>query len=284
MKTIKDAVELFKKWPDGAVYLVAGISCDRIEIIYIGSVKADIALPESWKYLCNQYEFEATAKRMGYINGYRYGVEYPTNGKRPDLPGDVLCNTTYMDGDSLNYNDHTVKDWDWPVLRSFHIIDPRYAPIEEISEIKPDEAGVSENFYVIDEDSPVVKLDIKAEEGLYSMKQEKESNWFERGESPPTGTYCQVKQKNEFVNCYIVGPDDCGATVYRSDGFYGAKMDQSLFRPIRTRREKVIEAAELVIRKTSSAVDNVLLDALYNAGMLVLPQNSGDTDSLNSKE
>ncbi len=26
----------------------------------------------------------------GFINGYRWGVEYPTNGSKPDLPDDVI--------------------------------------------------------------------------------------------------------------------------------------------------------------------------------------------------
>lgn len=102
--------------------------------------------------------------------------------------------------------------------------------------------------------------------------------WFEAGDAPPAGTYCQVKQKNEFVNCYIVGLDDCGAIVYRIDGFYGAKMDQNSFRPIRTEREKAIDAAVKVctgvnIATTTDGLTMKTLNKLYDAGLLRLPDN-----------
>jgi hypothetical protein len=34
--------------------------------------------------------FDQRAKELGFINGYRWGVEYPTNGVQPDLPSDVI--------------------------------------------------------------------------------------------------------------------------------------------------------------------------------------------------
>lgn len=33
--------------------------------------------------------FYKAAEELGFINGYRWGVEYPTNGKKPDLLGDT---------------------------------------------------------------------------------------------------------------------------------------------------------------------------------------------------
>lgn len=40
--------------------------------------------------LCSTEDYKGVARKMGYINGYKYGVEYPTNGKKPDLPDDVV--------------------------------------------------------------------------------------------------------------------------------------------------------------------------------------------------
>ena len=40
-------------------------------------------------FICNREQFEQRAHELGYVNGYRWGVEYPTNGKKPDLPDDV---------------------------------------------------------------------------------------------------------------------------------------------------------------------------------------------------
>ncbi len=43
-----------------------------------------------WEFVCNKEDFQQRASELGYINGYRWGVEYPTNGKKPDLPDDLV--------------------------------------------------------------------------------------------------------------------------------------------------------------------------------------------------
>lgn len=56
---------------------------------------------------------------------YEYGVEYPTNGVKPDLPDDVLVEvkdrTGLWDGSVLR-----VKDWAWGNAIGFQIVDDRY--------------------------------------------------------------------------------------------------------------------------------------------------------------
>jgi hypothetical protein len=67
-------------------------------------------------------EFQQRASELGYINGYRWGVEYPTNGKKPDLADDVVvCIEKSAIQDS-------VDGWDWPLIESFRITDRRYKP------------------------------------------------------------------------------------------------------------------------------------------------------------
>ena len=39
--------------------------------------------------------FELRSKELGRINSYKWGVEYPTNGKIPDLPFDTLVEVDY---------------------------------------------------------------------------------------------------------------------------------------------------------------------------------------------
>lgn len=66
---------------------------------------------------------------------YEYGVEYPTNGKKPDLPDGVLVELLYRDGDKdettrlgiLRWN-HNGNDGD---ILSFRIVDERYKPKEQ---------------------------------------------------------------------------------------------------------------------------------------------------------
>ena len=55
---------------------------------------------------------------------YKYGVEYPTNGVKPDLPDDVVV---CIEGQCCESRD-SVDGWDWPRIKSFRIVDDRYKP------------------------------------------------------------------------------------------------------------------------------------------------------------
>lgn len=69
---------------------------------------------------------------------YEYGVEYPTNGQKPDLPDDVLVDVEYRE----LWRDTklvSVGDWDWKdAITAFRIIDDRYKPAETAQDaLKP---------------------------------------------------------------------------------------------------------------------------------------------------
>lgn len=53
---------------------------------------------------------------------YEYGVEYQTNGRKPELPDDVLV---CIEGQSYESRG-SVDGWDWPRVESFRIVDERY--------------------------------------------------------------------------------------------------------------------------------------------------------------
>ena len=58
---------------------------------------------------------------------YEYGVEYPTNGVKPDLPDDVLVEfKSCQHGWALG--DEKVGLWIWPNSSAFRITDERYKP------------------------------------------------------------------------------------------------------------------------------------------------------------
>ena len=58
------------------------------------------------------------------LNGYRYGVEYPTNGKKPDLPNYTKIAWEDEHGRGVT-SSHLLN---WKGVISFEIIDERYAP------------------------------------------------------------------------------------------------------------------------------------------------------------
>jgi hypothetical protein len=101
--------------------------------------------------------------------------------------------------------------------------------------------------------------------------------WFEFGELPKSGESCEYKFQNPDVSWQPVQVNYISAkhailtmledgNECHTDGFKAAD-----FRPIRTDKEKAIDAAGAVIIKTSSAVDDLALNALYDAGFLRLP-------------
>lgn len=101
------------------------------------------------------------AKELGYINGYKYGVEYETNGEKPNLPDDITV--SYRAGMWLGVTD--VETANWERANSFEIIDSRYKPKEEsVSEI-PESDNNSEDVTM-------------------------NNDWHKKGELPPANTEC----------------------------------------------------------------------------------------------
>ena len=59
---------------------------------------------------------------------YKYGVEYPTNGVKPDLPDDVLVEFKKTDGNWNTLGCDEVRGWCWGGSMAFKIVDQRYKP------------------------------------------------------------------------------------------------------------------------------------------------------------
>lgn len=245
MKTIKDAViNLEGKLP-------------RINNIFRG-----YCVSEGRLYFCGIIsaigtieQFESCAKRLGYINGYQFGKEYPTNGKRPELPDDVLVQV-YFEGE-WSKDSHRADTWSWiKHLTKFRITDPRYKPVDEL---------VKEG----------IDLCNKIEEKLTEV----DNNWHERGLLPVAGTKVELwigGQYKEDVEFLCRRKFDLVFWRFTNDSVDSASTPTAEVRPIRTEREKVIEAAVTICAAMKpNTVER--MEALYNAGMLVLPQDSGDT-------
>lgn len=163
---------------------------------------------------------------------YEYDVEYPCNGKKPDLPGDVLVEQCYR-GHWYREAKQVNKWVSWLDVTAFRIADERYKP-------KPED-----------------------------------NSWFERGEFPPVGTVCEARNENlrdgEWFSVEILKHrvNDTGTKVAATMSLDDRHLHWlSKFRPIRTEREKVIEAATNV----DGSITRVQAETLYDAGLLRLPE------------
>ena len=80
-----------------------------------------------------------------------------------------------------------------------------------------------------------------------------DNSWHERGEFPPVGCECEVKENDgEWHKTHIVGFDDDGYCVYTTPWNscvrdYDGDGDQSNFRPLRTERENAIDEMIAII-------------------------------------
>lgn len=225
-------------------------------------------------------EFEACAKRMGFVGKYRWGIEYPTNGKRPDLADDVDVSMFSVADDEWHAG--KIRSWNWgaKTIVKFRITDPRYKPVDE-QEYEPviitgaDIAGGGGGGGFMPKAEPYFPPKKPVDE----VSEKPESNWHERGELPPVGVECEMLTCKEWIVVYVVGMDKAsGRLVVRyieTGEYFGHTPEAHFYRPIRTHREKVIEAAMDVCNKVPEGES--VLGYLYYAGMLVLPQDSGNT-------
>jgi hypothetical protein len=94
-------------------------------------------------------EFQQRARELGWINGYKWGVEYPTNGKKPDLPNDIVVMFHHFkEGNKpVNKLDFTLFDW-------FKIVDTRYKPVEQKQETI---ASNTSDWYDYSEQKPIAR-------------------------------------------------------------------------------------------------------------------------------
>lgn len=129
---------------------------DNPYFIYLDAVC--VGPSHSFKSICRVKEFTQRAKELGWINGYQYGVEYPTNGEKPDLPAESLklyLKNRHFDTVVQACDSNFVK---WENVKSFRIVDERYKPKDHTAH-------------------PHDMVD---------------NSWYERGDLPPVGVECEI--------------------------------------------------------------------------------------------
>ena len=102
-----------------------------------------------------------------------------------------------------------------------------------------------------------------------------ESDWHARGELPPSGIYCEFECFGDWTSCFVVGKSMYGDMVLQQgDGsMFNTAASAVFFRPLRTEREKFIEAASKVLSVPSinnnidaSFTLRLAAEALFDAG------------------
>lgn len=233
--------------------------------------------------VCGFDEFEAEAKRMGYINGYLWGKEYPTNGKRPDLPDDVEC-SVYVDDDPLWWgHGATVSQWDWPNTVAFRITDPRYKPVDE--ESKPVKSIIQNADGTFTAAENLQRGDLVSV-GLMTSKnasdEKPESNWFELGYHPAIGSKVTIVRGNTDLSGFgksFAGQECTVRAIFKNQ--YGRDIVSverpdgacccfvlDVVEPAKTEREKFIEAALVAVGQPEVLEQHVFnyFGLLFDAG------------------
>lgn len=217
---IEKAVNIFSgKWPSNTCNYMYKFESNNIW--KCGS--------SSFESLFTREEFEATAKRMGYINGYKFGIEYPTNGKKPDLPD--KCQVRWFDGVETG---ETSAGWlNWHGVIKFEIIDQLYNPEQ------PEPAQQKTWF----------------EAGEFPPVGAEFESYFSKDTDPKWNRGKVAYSSNEYT---ILIFDDGEENLYNTKELKRAAK----FRPINPDRQQLID----IIESVGNQSNGVLADAILAAG------------------
>ncbi len=264
---LKEVVQCFSgKWP-------------HPELVYMGEFLSNKTFSIN-NYgddtVCTKTDFNQCARELGYINGYRWGVEYPTNGKRPDLPDDVVVQP-FISNINWPQNHRKISEIDIALADSFKITDQRYKPVN--LDYLYDDKGFPT--------APDVNTKSVSEIPESKSNAENVSNWYnyeaQRAVAfPPVGEKVEGVTNPSFspFKCTFVGIDSRGDVVVEKldEDFYRYKQDQITLMPLDHNRKAEAEkkrVVDAVIKAYDKArEDKGLLQAfneLYDAGFLRMP-------------
>ena len=185
-----------------------------------------------WMVLCSKGDFEKRARELGWVNGYQYGIEYPANGNKPDLDGDVLVEQFSTADDKWHAGSVYFWNWNANSIKKFRIVDERYKP----------------------KDHPAQPHDMV------------DNSWHERGELPPVGAECEVSVLDQGYFDFEVRGYYQGKVWMASaeTGDITEMVNHCKFRPIKSERERFIDAATSVFYNGSHC--ERMAAALFDAG------------------
>jgi hypothetical protein len=232
---------------------------------------ADRDIPElnKWSHVCSQKEFLQRSKEKGFVEqtGYKWGVEYPTNGKKADLPDDIVVMFHHLKerNKPVNKLDFTLFDW-------FKIVDKRYKPVEQLVVEGQDMCNkIEEKLSAVD--SALSWWDYENNKPAYD------------GALPPVGYKVEFKYKvsddwSKRRTCLVIAIDGGKAWLHLdgndSSNIYNTDLFD--FRPLnhaaRTKELKKKRVVDAVMRfwKDCPNGPSGTFSEMYDAGFLKLPE------------
>lgn len=200
----------------------------------------------------SKLQFQQRAKELGFINGYRWGIEYKTDGKRPDLPGDVgvsAVGKTYY-----SFANNPAGGVLWGKADKFIISDPRHKPADTSYLEKPalEPVPEEEGWYDYDNQNAIV--------GKF-----------------PKHLEVVIVNTASGIEFEVVGQSSSGSVVVqRSDNgeFYSFHLHQlkplDYYRKAKAERKR---ALDVIYNKWNERGDIVeVAEWLYDKGFLKLPE------------
>jgi hypothetical protein len=195
-------------------------------------------------------EFQQRAKELGFVGRYRWGIEYKTDGKRPELADDVEVAAECACYDTGWISPSKVSSWRWGLYGTFKITDQRYKP--------------ADTSYLDKADS---SLDNGADWYIYEMNV--------AHQPAPVGTKvlvdCHHQGMKEGV---VIGAfqrwnwiDITGAGIDTFDMILVKPLDHD--RKAKAERKRVVDAAFASLSEFRTASQT--LEELYDKGFLRLP-------------
>ncbi len=202
------------------------------------------------EFICTKEEFQQRASELGYINGYRWGIEYNPSDKAPNLPKDTLIVWT----DGTRSTQTTCYGMNWVGVKSFRITDQRYKP--------------ADTSYLDNESSSLDNSD----------------EWYDYDNQkaialPPVGVECEYMQsveRKEFARCVILAVNG-NAFAFSIDGLtntiFTGNSNTHTLRPLDHDRKAEAEKNRVV----DKLKHDVYLHAINNCEGISMRQSTGET-------
>ncbi len=238
--------------------------------------------------------FQQRAKELGFVGKYRWGVEYQTDGKKPDLADDVVVEMKWPSGDWHSGGSDELYAFHHRSFSSFKITDPRYKPQDTSYLDKTDLIGIDtasgkdesvDHVVHTKTTDTTIEFETVKVDDEFAFTAQDDSDWWDWQNDkmlrlPPVGervSYsCVERDSKEAIEvgqwyCGTIIAYHCGY-VWTSDNGIRA-LSNTRFRPLdhaarkaELEKKKLIEQAKSVCFAPNSQATLTTIECLIDAG------------------